>query len=520
MADELDLISIDTDATALLTSLAPYFVTKKDRSPRTKEQIDIYHTRWWANQVDNLLKQALPRLAFKYDANEKGVRAGASAVSNTNALQDLIDLAHSQGGGTVYLPPGILDINGVTIRSTIRLKGAGWGVTTLRADGGNPVIKTPYTESSPLPENRINFAGICDMSITNTSQLNVGGVGIDCSQSNHVDIQNVRIYECETGIRRVGYAYYSSIDRFSITQCIDGMRLTQGCNSNSVSRGKIDDCDYGIKVYQVDPMDPTDGTNQWDIKSVWIEGMNDYGIHIDAQTVWGLRAFVIDACRLEGYNTATGIYVNSNVENVLILAPHYSGLAVTRTINSDTTLEITQGMLSQLILRDIANPGSIMRMIYDSATDIAHFCKNANKTNYVTGGFRNLIAAGTNGSNGSLAGAYLNLGRAPSVDSTDFALSAGWGAGKAIHVYPSNDSVGRFYVTANGAGIAANPTITFTFKNPRTNAPVVMVTREGGSQMDTPHVTFPANNQVEIVFQGTPVAGETYGFQYQVVGRD
>lgn len=525
MANPSDLIPIDQDFAALMTALAPYFVGKIDRVPRTKEQIDLYHSKWWSDQQDNLMQQILPRVSLqKRYAQEKSVKFDGSH-DNALKIQELVDeVASTPGGGTVVLPPGIGYVSsGLVLPSNVALEGQGAGVTTLVSDIAGAVIAPPNTTPSPLPGDRSYYINIRDLAVSNTSKLNAGSIGIDLSQISHADIKNVRVYEAETGIKRRGWAYYSNFYKVDVSSCVYGLDLAQGCNSNNFYGGKIDDCDIGAWIHQVDAGDPTDGTNQWNFFGTHFEGQNDYHIKIEALTDQGIRGISAIGCRFEAYNTAYAIGANAFADQIYLFGNYYANLMPGLNdiqCPSHRWIEVGMEALSHLSVRDVTNLSQVVQILYRSSNDFLHFCRNSNLTSYVTGVFKDLIAAGTNGTNGSLSGGYLNLGRAPSVDASDFALSAGWGATASIHVYPSNDSVGRFYVTANGAGIAANPTITLTFKNPRTNAPVVIVTREGGAQMATSCVTFPANTQVQIVFQGTPVAGESFGFQYQVVGRD
>lgn len=103
---------------------------------------------------------------------------------------------------------------------------------------------------------------------------------------------------------------------------------------------------------------------------------------------------------------------------------------------------------------------------------------------------------------------------------TDWALSAGMGstASIAITQATSNDQRGRVTITSAGTGQGANPTATLTFKRPFANAPVIVSTRGGGSQ-PTIAMTPTTISTTSVVFtlNGTPVAAETYVFDYVCV---
>lgn len=104
----------------------------------------------------------------------------------------------------------------------------------------------------------------------------------------------------------------------------------------------------------------------------------------------------------------------------------------------------------------------------------------------------------------------------------DFALSAGWGATASIDQLQStsSDLSGRLRVSASGAGIAAQPTITLTFKSGAfLSAPFVVTARtSGGSQMSVQFSVTSTTTTMVLTFEGTPVAGQTYGVHWAVFG--
>ncbi|MCA1824413.1 MAG: hypothetical protein LC640_09170 [Frankia sp.] len=102
----------------------------------------------------------------------------------------------------------------------------------------------------------------------------------------------------------------------------------------------------------------------------------------------------------------------------------------------------------------------------------------------------------------------------------DFALSAGWGSTAAVAVTAgSRDSRGRITVTSAGVGQAANPTITFTYKDGLyASAPFAIVKRNGGTGATTEPTWTTATGQTVITWPATPVAGLTYVFEYLVQG--
>lgn len=97
----------------------------------------------------------------------------------------------------------------------------------------------------------------------------------------------------------------------------------------------------------------------------------------------------------------------------------------------------------------------------------------------------------------------------------DFALSAGWGNTGAVSAVRGSDNVWDITVTPGGTGIAATPTVTFTFHNGvfgnTSNGWAGTCQQHGGTGTLT-DVTWAAvsNTGVRLTFQGTPVSGSTY----------
>ena len=112
---------------------------------------------------------------------------------------------------------------------------------------------------------------------------------------------------------------------------------------------------------------------------------------------------------------------------------------------------------------------------------------------------------------------------ATALVSGDFVLSAGWGTTATVSAVASNsrDQDFEISIASSGTGQAANPTITFTFKDGTfTNAPALICQRNdilataGRFAQTTLSATAPV-----ITFVGTPVAAETYKLACSFVGN-
>lgn len=103
----------------------------------------------------------------------------------------------------------------------------------------------------------------------------------------------------------------------------------------------------------------------------------------------------------------------------------------------------------------------------------------------------------------------------------DFALSAGFGSTASIAVASgSTVARGEATITSAGTGQAANPTCTLTFPDGAFDAaPFAVASRAGGSQRSVPmEVTTRAVGSLAFSLVGTPVAAETYKFNWEIVG--
>ncbi len=110
-----------------------------------------------------------------------------------------------------------------------------------------------------------------------------------------------------------------------------------------------------------------------------------------------------------------------------------------------------------------------------------------------------------------------SLGPGNFVNQGSFALSASWGATASLSVQVgSTFKRGKITVTANGAGIAANPTVTLKFPGGLwKSTPFTSVVRNGGT--GTIGFSYGETTQaLTITMSGTPVAGQTFTWNYAV----
>lgn len=107
------------------------------------------------------------------------------------------------------------------------------------------------------------------------------------------------------------------------------------------------------------------------------------------------------------------------------------------------------------------------------------------------------------------------------VTTSAFSASANWGTSPTLALSAtSNQAAGSLTVTAK-ATTGANPTVTYTFPQPYTQAPVVVVSRGNDSALTTGHwVVVDASTTVSscvFTFVGTPTANDLYVLDWIIV---
>lgn len=144
----------------------------------------------------------------------------------------------------------------------------------------------------------------------------------------------------------------------------------------------------------------------------------------------------------------------------------------------------------------------------------------------VTGASTLAAVSGTTGTfTGTVDSKRFSATQGTALVAGDFALSAGWGDTATVSaVYAgSEDTSGGVQVTCNGTGIAANPTITLTFKDGTfTNSPNIIAVRALSNGVDQPTIPFWPSASATVAtftFMGTPIAGQLYEVRWFVIGK-
>jgi hypothetical protein len=160
----------------------------------------------------------------------------------------------------------------------------------------------------------------------------------------------------------------------------------------------------------------------------------------------------------------------------------------------------------------------------DVAGSVAWIDSGANDTIHLGGQFHTPIKgiAGTNISADVASGTSatlptLNFGNSSAVSVAEFTLSAGWGNTASL-VPTGSFAMGNIQISANGAGLSANPTVVFTFPENEAGSqnPSMVFSRSDGTIEQAGYWLISSLTPTDVtwVFVGTPVAGQNIGIQW------
>lgn len=126
----------------------------------------------------------------------------------------------------------------------------------------------------------------------------------------------------------------------------------------------------------------------------------------------------------------------------------------------------------------------------------------------------------TNTFSGTVNYGRFRANQGTALTAADFVISAAWGNTATISAVTGTDSAWQVTVTANGTGIASNPTITLTFKDGAfANSPYTISKQAGGTGGPLPLFEASSTTALTITAIGTPSAGQTFEIRGITIGR-
>lgn len=108
-----------------------------------------------------------------------------------------------------------------------------------------------------------------------------------------------------------------------------------------------------------------------------------------------------------------------------------------------------------------------------------------------------------------------SLGPGEAIKPQNFALGTGFGTGASISALSGTFKRGSFLISIGSGGFTANPSVTLNFPAGTFENPFALVMRNGGNGV-LPFTYTQSKAGIVITFQGTPSAGQAYGFQFDV----
>lgn len=216
-----------------------------------------------------------------YNVIDYGV-VQSSGTNNTDSIQFVIDLAHTNGGGTVYFPGfnGTYSVDSLVVYGDVRMLGDNKHATMLRSLSAGPMFKS--TGNSGLDLNTNGGFTVENMFLNGAG---IGTIGIDIDNNAYFKIDNFRI------------------DSFDIA--IRGKGLLVG----DISNGEIGWCTTGMQLDQLVPGIPS---NLITMTQVQFHYCTDWGIEQLNGSSLNLYGVDFSACGTNGDPNTGGIYMKTN----------------------------------------------------------------------------------------------------------------------------------------------------------------------------------------------------------------
>jgi hypothetical protein len=242
--------------------------------------------------------------------------------------------------------------------------------------------------------------------------------------------------------------------------------------------------------------------------------------HVSTNTTFGLALYDSTLSQLVGL-IVTGNIMEANGKNGLSLGNVASGVGVRDvTIVGNQVIDALQGRTASCAS---ANTGCRSSYIVGGATIVTTQIDSNFSIVYASFvdnwlALQSVVAAGVYVGPGNVQTGAINTGVFGGISS--ITLSAGWGNTAAASAIISYGHSASFTITANGTGIAANPTFTVNTSatKPGQGAVAYICKQVGGTGAITT-LSGEQNSTVTqigaITFNGTPVAASTYIIQCQ-----
>jgi hypothetical protein len=400
-------------------------------------------------------------------------------------------------GGWVQVPPGTY-VGPTTIPSNCRITGyvptipsATWNAATNLVGG-----------TSPADGGKVTFTYTSTLTITGLWHTTIEGITFDFGGTNH-------------GLNLQNGAFDNDFD-ITIQNCGTGTALTmnsggaagQGVVLNRFRRLNIFNAGRGLMITGTSPGSTGNNLFDW----LFINNISTTAIELVQQADTNSFGFTFIAGLAD---TATGILFNNSGSPTLDKGVqsnvwrHLVVDAFTPASYTGTVLKFNQSRGNQITSFELGgglSGGTVIGTPAGAPTFSINFAGNFTNHDYDCVNF-----------------ARRNVFHGTALTTADYAISAGWGNTAAKGGVSGTSSGGNFAVTANGAGIAANPTVVLTFPDGAWNlAPFAIAVPETtatvAAGINAWATTAQNTTTVTFTFLGTPNAGQTYGLMFHCFG--
>lgn len=441
----------------------------------------------------------------------------------------ILDASNNQLG-EVRLPGGTFNIaSPIIIRDNVSLVGTNRLATRISGDMASSLLQAPSTTYSTNAAERTFNCFVRDLMFDNRSG-DAGSACLEWSQISLGGVERVDLRNAASGVsvENALLCNNNSINNhfahIQATGCTTGYRMSNGANDNLWLDCRVSGCTNGF-VVRPGSNGSTNNVNFWMCK---VESFSSIGFDIDGDGGANFAEAFLIGCRLtsDGSVGPVGVFLGQTngvqVRNSGVLMPHFDNVNVTIQDNSPAANRNWMNLQGIMFPLRIGAAGSNAQPIADDFSLLRYSqagTQNLFRNNLDTVP-QDVVVDGVTVQN--LNGtqrvttprdAYSNT----DLVAGDFALSAGWGTTASISAVAGTDQAGRFTVTSSGTGQAANPTITLTFPDgAMVGPPYGAVARSAGDQLTVPTTWISTTTTLVITFNGTPVAGQTYTFDFHI----
>jgi hypothetical protein len=430
-------------------------------------------------------------------------------------VRKILDNTGSLPNGTLVFFTDELSPSGLTYTISVVAPGGGliWGAESVPITGASFNLNTavPTTLNillaSPVIQNPTSIQTITNFALADTVGFQAGFGSVSTPSYTFIGDTNTGIYEAAADDMRFSIG---GVDSFRI----DGTSPTvpsgrplawgsAGVTSRDVGLSRI-----GANLLAVG--NGTQGSISGSIFASVFSAVN--GVQQQSATTAftlldnaGIAHFFI-----AGSSPFTNTFIQGNGSGTTFIG---TGAKAVNIPDANNLIQFPGATSGQVNLHAAAIAGNTDLTLPNSGTDTIAIT-NGTQT------FLNKTLGGTGSTNKDTLVNRERYTQGTALVAGDFALSAGWGNTATITVV-GTDSAFRATITPNGAGIAANPTVTLTYHDGTwTNRPIVGITRADGNIPTAIWIDQAGSSATAAVMQfvGTPSAGVAMVINITVAG--